>query len=73
MESRRSRRLNLRTSKSKQTGLRQSKNYKVLVREMTDDEQANQVEPAHSLLLSSLRFWEVEHDLIEERKAAINR
>ena len=73
MESRRSRRLNLRTSKSKQTGQRQSKNYKVLPREMTDDDHANQVEPAHSLLLSSLRFWEVERDLIEERKAAINR
>jgi hypothetical protein len=73
MESRRSRRLNLRTSKSKQKGLGRSKNYNVLVREMTDDEQANQVEPAHSLLLSSLRFWEVERDLIEERKAAINR
>jgi len=73
MESRRSRRLNLRTSKSKQTGLRQSKNYEVLAREMTDDDQANQVEPTHSLLLSSLRFWEVERDLIEERKAAINR
>jgi len=40
---------------------------------MTDDDQASQVEPAHSLLLSSLRFWEVERDLIEERKAAINR
>jgi len=73
MESRRSRRLNLRMSKSKQKGLRQSKNYEVLAREMTDDDQANQVEPTHSLLLSSLRFWEVERDLIEERKAAINR
>ena len=73
MESRRSRRLNLRTSKSKQKGQRQSKNYKVLAREMTDDDQANQVEPAHSLLLASLRFWEVERDLIEERRAAINR
>jgi hypothetical protein len=73
MESRRSKRLNLRTSKSKQNGLRQSKNYKVLAREMTDDDKSNQVEPAHSLVLSSLRFWEVERDLIEERKAAINR
>ena len=73
MEPRRSRRLNLRTSKSKQKEQRQSKNYKVLAREMADDDQANQIEPAHSLLLSSLRFWEVERDLIEERKAAINR
>jgi hypothetical protein len=44
-----------------------------LAREMTDDDQGNQVEPAYSLLLSSLRFWEIERDLIEERKAAINR
>ena len=28
-------------------------------------------ESAHSLLLSSLRFWEVERDLIEERIAAL--
>jgi len=35
------------------------------------DEQSTHVEPAHSLLLSSLRFWEVERDLIEERIAAL--
>jgi hypothetical protein len=37
------------------------------------DDEASQVEPAHSLLLSSLRYWEVERDLIEERVAAIGR
>ncbi len=42
-----------------------------VAREMTDDDHANQFEPAHSLLLSSLRFWEVERDLIEERIAAL--
>ena len=37
---------------------------------MRDDDQT-QLELTHSLLLSSLRYWEVERDLIEERKAAI--
>jgi hypothetical protein len=40
---------------------------------MTDDDEVNQVEPTHSLLLASLRFWEVERDLMDERKAAIGR
>ena len=38
-----------------------------------NDDETTQFELTHSLLLSSLRFWEVERDLIEERKAAINR
>ncbi len=63
----------MRTSKSKQRRQTPSKSYKVLAREMTDNDKANQVEPTHSLLLSSLRFWEVERDLIEERKAASDR
>ena len=37
---------------------------------MTDYDETTQVDPVHSLLLSSLRFWEVERDLIEERVAA---
>jgi hypothetical protein len=69
----RPRHMHLRMSKSKQRRQRRGKSYKVLAREMTDDDEANQVEPTHSLLLSSLRFWEVERDLIEERKAAVNR
>jgi hypothetical protein len=40
---------------------------------MADDEDIAEFEPAHNLLLSSLRFWEVERDLIEERVAAIGR
>jgi hypothetical protein len=40
---------------------------------MTHDDETSQVEPAHSLLLSSLRYWEVERDLIEERVAASGR
>ena len=73
MKAGRPRHMHLRRSKSKQKRQRPSKNYKVLAREMTDDDEVNQVEPTHSLVLASLRFWEVERDLIEERKAAINR
>ena len=36
-----------------------------------DDNESAQAEEIDRLLLSSLRFWEVEHDLIEERAAAI--
>jgi hypothetical protein len=39
---------------------------------MNDNESA-QAEEIDRLLLSSLRFWEVERDLIEERVAAIGR
>ena len=59
--------------KSKQGAQRASKNYKALPHRMTNDAETIPVEPAHSLLLSSLRYWEVERDLIEERMAAIAR
>jgi hypothetical protein len=38
-----------------------------------DDNESAQVEPTDRLLLSSLRFWEVERDLIEERMSAMSR
>jgi hypothetical protein len=50
-----------------------SKRHKAPQHAIADDDDISQFEPTHSLLLSSLRFWEVERDLIEERKAAINR
>jgi hypothetical protein len=34
---------------------------------MDDDDQAEKID---RLLLSSLRYWEVERDLIEERRVA---
>jgi hypothetical protein len=40
---------------------------------MGDEDETAQLEPTHSLLLSSLRYWEVERDLIEERIATIAR
>ena len=38
---------------------------------MIADEETTDVELTRSLLLSSLRYWEVERDLIDERLAAI--
>ena len=38
-----------------------------------DDNESAQAEEIDRLLLSSLRYWEVERDLIEERMAAISR
>jgi hypothetical protein len=67
------RRLRLRTSKSKRRTPKLGKCPKALQRTITNDDETSQVEPAHSLLLSSLRYWEVERDLIEERVAALGR
>jgi len=38
---------------------------------MLHDDANTQVESTRSLLLSSLKYWEVERDLIEERIAAL--
>jgi len=38
---------------------------------MLHDDATTQVESTRSLLLSSLKYWEVERDLIEERIAAL--
>jgi len=38
-----------------------------------NDDESTQAEEIDRLLLSSLRFWEVERDLIEERLAARGR
>jgi hypothetical protein len=63
-----------RTAKSKHGAQTGGKNYKALRRPRSpDDDESIPVEPINSLLLSSLRCWEVERDLIEERIAAVNR
>jgi hypothetical protein len=49
-----------------------NKNHKPS-RQARPEEDVSQIEPPHSLLLSSLRFWEVQRDLIEERVADIGR
>jgi hypothetical protein len=59
-----------RKSKSKQGAQRAGKNYEALQDAITNDDETIPLEPTHSLLLSSLRYWEVERDLIEERIAA---
>ena len=42
-------------------------------RETIDEIESAEVEEIDRLLLSSLRYWEVERDLIEERMAAVSR
>jgi hypothetical protein len=41
--------------------------------ETINDKESAQSEAIDRLLLSSLRFWEVERDLIEERMSAVCR
>jgi hypothetical protein len=73
MIGRRSKRARSRTAKSEHGAQTAGKNYKALRRQRSaDDDESSLVEPIHSLLLSSLRYWEVERDLIEERIAAVN-
>jgi hypothetical protein len=62
-----------RASKSKREAQRPGKHYKALRCEMPNKDDTSQFESTHSLLLSSLRYWEVERDLIEERVAALGR
>ncbi len=60
-----------RTSKFARRRRRSGKRSGTLRRAMMAHEETTDVERTPSLLLSSLRFWEVEHDLIEERLTAI--
>jgi len=60
-------------AKSKQRRPRPNKGFNVLTHKTADKDETNQVETPHSLLLASLRFWEIERDLIEERIAALGR
>jgi hypothetical protein len=64
----------LKRAKPKQRRLRPKKSFNLLkLKTTTDSDENNQVETAHSLLRASLRFWEIERDLIEERIAALGR
>jgi hypothetical protein len=40
--------------------------------ETVDADESGQAEEIDRLLLSSLSYWEVEHDLIEERMAQLD-
>ena len=67
MKARRSRRMRVKSKRGS------AKRQKATRRTTVDDADISQIDPTHSLLLSSLRFWEVERDLIEERVAAMSR
>jgi hypothetical protein len=69
----RRRRRGWRTSKSIRTRQKSSKRSGPLWPEAIDDDEFAQTEEIDRLLLSSLRYWEVEHNLIEERMAALGR
>ena len=62
-----------RTLKFKRRPRKLSKRSGASQPERMDDNESSQAEEIDRLLLSSLRFWEVERDLIEERMAAISR
>jgi len=71
MGSARSRRLRSKTSQSKRRAQKPNKHYKALCCATPHGDATTQLESTHGLLLSSLRYWEVERDLIEERIAAL--
>ena len=62
-----------RTSKFRRRPRKLSKYCPASQPEVMDDDESAQTEAIDRLLLSSLRYWEVERDLIEERMAAIGR
>ena len=62
-----------RTLKSKRRSQKFSKRSVALHPKTMDDAEYAEVEETDRLVLSSLRFWEVERDLIEERMAVRGR
>src|SRR5437016_3154551 len=64
------RRRRWRMPKSKRRRQRSSKPSAQWRREMSDDNGSTEAEGIDRLLLSALKYWEVERDLIEERMAA---
>ena len=62
-----------RTLKFKRRPKKLSKHMRASRLDMMDDDESVQTEEIDRLVLSSLRFWEVERDLIEERMAAVSR
>jgi hypothetical protein len=50
-----------------------TKPFRVWRPETRDDDESAEAERIDKLLLSSLKFWEVERDLIEERMAVRGR
>ena len=73
MEAIRPKRDRWRTLKFKRRSRKLSKCSGTLQPETMDNNGSAEPEETDRLLVSALRFWEVEHDLIEERLAAIGR
>jgi hypothetical protein len=59
-----------RTSRSKDRSRQSSKGSEVWRPEILNGDESAEAEEVDRLLLSSLKLWEVERDLIEERMAA---
>ena len=66
-------RLRQTNSRMSKTRRRLSKRSGTSRPETMNDDESTQAEEIDRLLLSSLRYWEVERDLIEERMGAIGR
>jgi hypothetical protein len=62
-----------RTSKFRCKPKKLSKHWPASQPDIIDDAESAQTEEFDRLVLSSLKFWEVERDLVEERIAAISR
>ena len=67
----RSRGVRWRTSKSRRRQQKTSKRFGASQPERIEYDESAEFEETDRLLLSALRYWEVQHDLIEERIAAI--
>ena len=67
----RSRGVRWRTSKSRRRWEKTSKRFGASQPERIEYDESAEFEQTDRLLLSALRYWEVQHDLIEERVAAI--
>jgi hypothetical protein len=60
-----------RTSKSRRRRQKTSKRLGASQLERIEYDESAELEETDRLLLSALRYWEVRHDLIDERIAAI--
>ncbi len=58
------------TSKSKRKSQQSSKTLETWQPEVLNGDESEEAEPTDRLLSSSLRLWEVEREIIEERKDA---
>jgi hypothetical protein len=67
----RSRGVRWRRSKSSRKPQKTSKRLRPSQPEPIDHDESGEIEETDRLLLSALRYWEVERDLIEERMAAV--